>query len=98
MLMTMVFPISVDEIIAMVPKGGLKRSEMYDYYPSLREGPKKFTQYYIEIPEKFKNLDTDKDDYISLDELLQAVDDFFDMKSDYTIDDIYELNDFFFDQ
>ncbi|HBS86580.1 MAG: hypothetical protein A2W91_20380 [Bacteroidetes bacterium GWF2_38_335] len=87
-----------DEIIAMVPKGGLKRSEMYDYYPSLREGPKKFTQYYIEIPEKFKNLDTDKDDYISLDELLQAVDDFFDMKSDYTIDDIYELNDFFFDQ
>lgn len=51
-----------------------------------------------EIPEKFKKLDTDKDNYISFDELLKAINKFFDMESDLKTDDIYELNNFFFAQ
>jgi Ca2+-binding EF-hand superfamily protein len=51
-----------------------------------------------EIPEKFKKLDKDGDNYISFDELLEAIDGFFDFESDFTAEDIYELNNFFFAQ
>lgn len=53
---------------------------------------------YDEIPEKFKKLDKDGDNYISFDELLDAIDEFFDFDSDFTADDIYDLNNFFFAQ
>ena len=52
----------------------------------------------VEIPEKFKSLDLDKDGYISFDEVLKAIDAFFDFETDLTTQDIYELNDFFFSQ
>jgi hypothetical protein len=52
----------------------------------------------VEIPAKFKALDLDGDGYISFDELLKAIDAFFDFDSDLTTQDIYELNDFFFSQ
>ncbi len=51
-----------------------------------------------EIPEKFKNLDIDKDGYISFEELLQAIDNYFDQKLQLNVDDIYDLNNFFFGQ
>jgi len=53
---------------------------------------------YGEIPPKFKTLDTDGDGYISFDEVLRAIDAFFDFDNDLTTEDIYELNDFFFSQ
>jgi hypothetical protein len=53
---------------------------------------------YDEIPKKFKKLDKDNDNYISFDELLEAIDAFFDFDSGYTAEDIYELNNFFFSQ
>jgi hypothetical protein len=52
----------------------------------------------IPIPEKFKAIDTDGDSYISFDELLKAIDNFFDFSSDFSSKDIYELQDFFFEQ
>ena len=52
----------------------------------------------VEIPDKFKSLDLDKDGYISFDEVLKAIDAFFDFDTDLTTQDIYELNDFFFAQ
>ncbi len=52
----------------------------------------------VEIPAKFKALDLDGDGYISFDEVLKAIDAFFDFDSDLTTQDIYELNDFFFSQ
>ena len=52
----------------------------------------------VEIPEKYKKLDKDNDDYISFDELLNAINGFFDFDSELTTDDIYELNSFFFAQ
>jgi hypothetical protein len=50
------------------------------------------------IPDKFKALDGDKDGYISFDEVLKAIDAFFDFDTDLTTQDIYELNEFFFAQ
>lgn len=52
----------------------------------------------IEIPEKYKKLDRDGDDYISFDELLDAINGFFDFDSEFNTDDIYDLNNFFFAQ
>lgn len=51
-----------------------------------------------EIPEKFQALDEDLDGYISFDELLKAVDLYFDFQIDLDIDEVRELNDFFFSQ
>jgi len=50
------------------------------------------------IPDKFKLVDTDGDGYISFAELLKAVDAYFDEKTNYKTEDIYELNEFFFSQ
>jgi hypothetical protein len=53
---------------------------------------------HLEIPKKFKSIDKNGDGYISYDELLKGINDFFDFKSDLTTQDIYELNEFFFSQ
>jgi hypothetical protein len=50
------------------------------------------------IPAKFKTVDRDGDGYISFDELLKVIDEFFDFSSTLTSKDIYELQDFFFEQ
>lgn len=53
----------------------------------------------IPIPQRYKRLDKDLDSYISFDELLDAIDEFFDEASELkTAQDLYELNDFFFAQ
>jgi len=52
----------------------------------------------VEIPEKFKFIDTDHDGYLSFEEVLQAIDAFFDYKNNLTQQDLYELEDFFFAQ
>ena len=50
------------------------------------------------LPEKFKKVDKNSDGYISYDELLKAINDYFDGDSSYTPDDIKELQDLFFEQ
>ncbi len=50
------------------------------------------------IPDKFKKVDFDGDGYISFTELLSTINDYFDEKTNFKPDDIYELNDFFFSQ
>ena len=52
----------------------------------------------VRIPEKFKPLDLDEDSYISYEEVLQAIDRFFDYEVSLSTEDIYELTDFFFTQ
>jgi len=52
----------------------------------------------LEIPDKFKSVDKDNDGDISYDELLQAIDKFFNGQSGFIANEIYELNDFFFAQ
>jgi len=52
----------------------------------------------LQIPDKFKSVDADKDNYISFDEMLKEIDRYFDFESQLTAGDIYELNSFFFSQ
>jgi hypothetical protein len=52
----------------------------------------------LPIPDKFKSIDTDNDNYISFDEMLKEIDRYFDFESKLSVTDIYELNSFFFSQ
>jgi hypothetical protein len=64
--------------------------------------PSSYSRYegitYDEIPEKFVKVDADGDGYISFDEILDEIDNYFDFESDLESEDIYELNNFFFSQ
>ncbi|MCF8226060.1 MAG: hypothetical protein K9J30_09285 [Bacteroidales bacterium] len=51
-----------------------------------------------EIPEKFLSVDTDGDGYISFEELLRSIDDYFDYRLDLTYEELRELNEYFFTQ
>jgi len=72
--------------------------EAKKYYSSMSGASKKFESFYVEIPERFKIFDLDKDSYISSEELTKAIDMFFDFDTNLTINDMYMLNDFFFEQ
>ncbi|MEA3317529.1 MAG: hypothetical protein U9R54_06190 [Bacteroidota bacterium] len=73
------------------------RSEVYMIPVSM--GWSKYTQTSAEeIPQKYKFIDSDGDEYISFDELMNTIDNFFDFESDLTSEDIYDLNNFFFSQ
>ncbi|HYX05206.1 MAG TPA: thrombospondin type 3 repeat-containing protein [Bacteroidales bacterium] len=90
--------ITEDQAIAMndmseaVPRSEVDKYLLTNIGYSARRGGN------LPIPDKFKPLDTNQDGYISFDEVLKAIDDFFDYESALTTHDIYELNDFFFSQ
>lgn len=87
------------EILAKLnDKQSFSQADIYKHYPSLLDGTGLYRRFYKEIPAKFKSLDTDKDDYISLPELLKSIDGFFDGTVDLKVEDLYELNEFFFIQ
>ena len=50
------------------------------------------------IPEKLKGVDSDSDGYISFQELMRAVNEFFDGTNNLTLQDLYDLNEYFFAQ
>ncbi len=52
----------------------------------------------MEIPDEFADLDSNEDGYISFDELLHVIDDYFDFNIDLTIDELRQVNEFFFSQ
>jgi len=74
----------------------MNRSDVLAYFQTIGKGYVR--KMVTEIPEKYKKIDTDLDGYISFAELLQAIDDFFDSKVDFTVKDVYDLNNFFFEQ
>ncbi len=51
-----------------------------------------------EIPERFKTLDEDGDGYLSFEELLKTVDEYFDYQLEISLDELREVNEFFFSQ
>jgi hypothetical protein len=74
----------------------MSRKDVDDYLNTIGKGYVR--KEVSEIPAKFKSLDMDLDGYISFDELLKAIDDYFDSKLSLSVKDLYELNNFFFTQ
>jgi hypothetical protein len=73
----------------------IARSELDRYLvPSEQRERMTFDQ----LDVKFHGLDLDGDKYLSFDELLLAIDDFFDFKSFMVTDEVYEVINFFFAQ
>ena len=52
----------------------------------------------MEIPDKFKPLDTNGDGELSYEELLRSIDQYFDYQLDLSLEELRELNEFFFSQ
>lgn len=73
----------------------IHRSEL-DLYMVPSEQRERMT--FDQLDEKFHGLDLDGDQYLSFDELLLAIDDFFDFKSFMVTDEVYEVINFFFAQ
>ncbi len=85
-----------DDLIALLgPREAVPRSEV-DLYFSPGEARPRMTL--DEMPEKFHVLDTDGNHYLDFDELLLAIDDFFDFKSFMETDEVYDVINFFFAQ
>jgi len=51
-----------------------------------------------EIPERYRSLDVDEDGYISFEELLLTIDQYFDFQLDLSLEELREVNEFFFSQ
>ncbi len=74
----------------------MKREDVEEYLDIIRgeyqlEAP-------VEIPEIFAVVDADGDGYLSFDELILAIDMYFDSQIDMGLDDLRDLNNFFFAQ
>ncbi len=52
----------------------------------------------VDIPENFISIDLDSDGYLSFDELMLVIDRYFDSQIDMNVNDLRDLNDFFFAQ
>jgi Ca2+-binding EF-hand superfamily protein len=74
----------------------LKREDLEAYMMLVRD---RFVERSVtDIPEKFVQLDTDEDGYISFEELLKAIDEYFDFEVDLSIEELRQVNEYFFSQ
>ena len=71
------------------------REDLALYYTVLEAGKR---MSFAQLPEKYLSLDSDTDAYLSFDELLKAIDDFFDYRSTLVTDEVYKMINFFFAQ
>jgi hypothetical protein len=88
--------LSEEELTDMLMnKEAIPRRELPLYLASLQSGERLSL---TDMPEKFHSLDNDGDNYLSFDELLMAIDDFFDYRSELVTDEVYQVINFFFAQ
>jgi hypothetical protein len=91
-----------DIINKMLAGETISHEQIYQYYPDLLNGGTVFRQFYKKIPHKFRAIDSDRNLYIDIEELLHAIDTFFDegenagIGSHLTVEDLFELIEFFF--
>ncbi len=85
-----------DEVIARLDfSEAVERKDLALYYSILEAGRR---MSFADLPDKFRSLDTDTDTYLSFDELLKAINDFFDYRSELNTDEVYRMINFFFAQ
>lgn len=88
--------LSEDELIALLAtREAVQRRDLDLYIQSTTEQKRMILS---ELPEKFHVLDNDGDGYLSFDELLLSIDDFFDYQSFMDTDEVYMVINFFFAQ
>jgi hypothetical protein len=85
-----------DFLVSLHRDAALKREDL-DAYMEMLES-KYRGRSVVEIPEKFMQIDTDGDGYISFEELLWVIDDYFDFEVDLTLEELRQVNEFFFSQ
>ena len=90
--------INENMVVELLDSKAIRRNDVESYLTLYQMQGRSRRSETLPIPGKFKNVDTDGDSYISFDELLQCINDYFDGSSGYTSRDIKELNDFFFEQ
>jgi hypothetical protein len=90
--------ITEDDLIASLNKSMAVGRNEVDYYLHRTDTYSGSRNRNVDIPVKFKPVDTDKDNYISFDEMLKEIDRYFDFTSELSAADLYELNNFFFSQ
>ena len=73
----------------------VNRKDLNTYYSEQRQQPRKK---YEKMPDKFKQVDTNNDGWISPAEMREAIDKVFDFKSNLTIEDVNELLEYFWVQ
>ena len=87
---------SEDEVIALLDfSEAVERKDLALYYTVLEAGRR---MAFAELPEKFHPMDANTDAYLGFDELLKAIDDFFDYRSELNTDEVYRMINFFFAQ
>ena len=83
-----------EQLIALLTQGdAVPREDLDLYFKAQQEGQRMSLE---SLPEKFKSLDLDGDNYLSFDELLGSIDDFFDFSSELEVDEVYLVINFFF--
>ncbi len=85
-----------DELIRLLAtKEAISRADLHLY---LSAGEKQEQMTLTDLDEKFHVLDADSDGYLSFDELLLSIDEFFDYQSFMDTDEVYMIINFFFAQ
>ena len=90
--------IQVDDYGAKLSMEAINRKEVEAFLTMRKAQSRMKGRSSMSIPVKFKSVDADADGYISFDELVKTINDFFDSSTSFTTKDIYELQDFFFEQ
>ncbi|MDR2036811.1 MAG: hypothetical protein LBQ60_02690 [Bacteroidales bacterium] len=90
--------INENMIVELLGKPALARKDVEAYLIAKRSQESSRVRESLPVPDKFKEVDQNNDGYISFDELLKAIDAYFDGTSEYSPEDIKELNEFFFEQ
>ena len=90
--------INPDDMASKLNTEGINRKEVEAFLLLHKAQNRNYGRPTMPLPIKFKPLDLDADGYISFEELLKAIDNFFDFSSTLTSKELYELQDFFFEQ
>jgi hypothetical protein len=84
------------ETLLELREDAMPRKEVEEY-STIISGQYKLTSQ-VRIPENFQSLDIDGDGYLSFDELLLVIDKYFDFQMDLDVEEVRQLNEFFFSQ
>ncbi len=90
--------LTIEQIVDMLKTEAASREDVDRIIRSNISGKHQARLSNIVIPDKFKSLDVDGDGFISYEEFMKELDHFFDFESDYSVQEIEELKEFFFSQ